>query len=174
VVGAYQLALPELTLAQQRASKQRWNAARSVEDADFFTVGYSGHDIISFTARLREAGVRTLLDIRFHAASLYKPEFNASRLAAHLRKRGIEYQHLPELGVPRDIRSRAIGRTTRRRIWNWYDQWVVDDAVRNLHWFFNTGDHPVALMCVELDPRSCHRHRLAIALSNAGLRYFDL
>ena len=33
---------------------------------------------------------------------------------------------------------------------------------------------PLALMCVELDPHECHRHRLCLALERAGYRSFDL
>ena len=39
---------------------------------------------------------------------------------------------------------------------------------------FGVADHPVAFMCVELDPTACHRHRLSLALEEQGLRGFDL
>ena len=173
--SSYQLQLPGLPAAAQRANKRRLNAQRSVEAADFFTIGYSGHSTASFRDTLAQAGVRTLVDIRHRAFSQYKPEFNTKSLEASLCEADIDYVHLPNLGVPRDVRAMAVGRSTRRGIWAWYDTWVVERfATRNLDWFFNAGEHPLALMCVELDPTSCHRHRLAIALERQGLRFFDL
>jgi uncharacterized protein (DUF488 family) len=171
----YQLSLPGLTPAAQAAKKRQWNRPRSIEAADFYTIGYSGHNAQTFVQRLNDADVRTLVDIRFHAFSLYKPDFNASKLKAALADQGIDYEHMPNLGVPRDIRAKAVGRTTRTAIWKWYEQEIVQrHVVRNLNWFFNVGDHPLALMCMELDPTSCHRHVLARAMERIGLRCFDL
>ena len=87
----------------------------------------------------------------------------------------IDYIHCPDLGVPRDIRAKAIVSGTREVIWDWYDQYVIPDFLgRNLHRFMNAFHHRIALMCVEIDPEECHRHRLCIALEAMGLRGFDL
>jgi len=172
---ANQLSLPELSVSAQKASKAKWNGRRQPDEADFFTIGYSGHSFDSFLSRLHDVGVRTVVDIRFHAVSLYKPDFNARVLEQRLAVHDIDYLHLPNLGVPRDIRARAVGKATRRSIWAWYEDYVVKRyAEQNLHWFFNAGEHPVAFLCVELDPLSCHRHVLAEALARQGLEYFDL
>jgi hypothetical protein len=40
--------------------------------------------------------------------------------------------------------------------------------------FMNGFEHPVALMCTEIDPHECHRHRLSLALEGMGLNGFDL
>jgi hypothetical protein len=85
------------------------------------------------------------------------------------------YVHMPELGVPRDIRAKAIETGSRDVIWAWYDEYVVEPYLRmNLHRFLNAVEHPVALMCVEIDPQECHRHRLFVALERLGLRGFEL
>ena len=120
-------------------------------------------------------GVRTLMDIRQNPVSMYRPELSKNNLRRAVEDQGMLYNHLPELGVPRDIRAKAIETGTREVIWEWYDDQVVSSYIgSNLHRFLNTVEHPVALMCVELDPRECHRHRLFMALEQMGLRGFDL
>lgn len=115
------------------------------------------------------------MDIRQNPVSMYRPELSKNNLRRAVEDQGMLYNHLPELGVPRDIRAKAIETGTREVIWEWYDDQVVSSYIgSNLHRFLNTVEHPVALMCVELDPRECHRHRLFMALEQMGLRGFDL
>jgi uncharacterized protein (DUF488 family) len=162
-------------MQRQMENKVLWNEERSPALADFFTIGYTGRKTGEILDALETAGVRTLIDIRQYAVSMYRPDLSRSNFCRLLEGRGIHYIHLPELGVPRDIRALAIGTGTRDVIWEWYDEYVVPTlAGRNLHRFFNLVEHPAALMCVELDPRECHRHRLFLALEEKGLRGFDL
>lgn len=169
------LLIPEQPLKVQLANKKRWNQQRSREKADFYTVGYAGRTINQFVDLLKSAGVSTVVDIRHFAISPYKPEFTKNRLTQHLESRGIQYLHRPDLGVPRDVRARAIGQSDRSSIWDWYDTNVVRIFIgSNLDEFFNWAEHPVALMCSESDPYACHRHRLAIALEKRGFKGFDL
>lgn len=172
---ANRLKLPSVPARQQAENKILWNDARSVDDADFFTLGYTGRKIEELLDALVAANVRSLVDIRQNPVSMYRPELSKGNLKRHIESRGLLYYHCPQLGVPRDIRAKAIDTGTRDVIWEWYDQHVVEPHFgRNLHWFFNAIEHPVALMCVELDPGECHRHRLFIALEEKGLRGFDL
>jgi len=150
-------------------------AARAAADGpDFYTVGYQGRDIDGFVTALTQAGVVCLIDIRFNPVSQYKPSFSQRNLAFSLRAAGIEYLHMPELGVPADVRGLARISGRRADIWEWYDRQVVPRFSRNLDWFFNSSDHPVAMMCVERDSKDCHRHRLALALERQGLKSRDL
>lgn len=144
------------------------------ETPDFYTVGYSGRDIDTFVGALADAGVACLLDIRFNAVSMYKPAFSQRNLAAALNEAGIDYVHMPDLGVPSDIRGKAKVSGRRDDIWDWYDAYVLPRAIRNLDWFFNSTDHPVAMMCTEREPGDCHRRRLADALGRHGLRSADI
>lgn len=166
------LNLPTNSARVQAQNKDAWNGERSRELADFYTIGYMRRDIASFVSVLRDAGVMTVLDVRYAPVSIYKPDFSKTNLRRHLAEAEIGYLHFPELGVPRDIRGKAAGQPTRDLIWHWYDRHVV--PLLTLHSFFNSSEHPVALLCVELDPTSCHRHRLSLALERRGLRGFDL
>jgi uncharacterized protein (DUF488 family) len=169
------LKLPSLPAKQQAENRHLWNDARSPDSADFFTIGYTGKPLNDILNTLVSHGVRTLVDIRHNPVSMYRPELAKANLKRLLQERGLQYSHVPELGVPRDIRAKAIETGNREVIWEWYDQQVVTPYIRrNLHWFFNSNEHPIALMCVEIDPKECHRHRIFLALEEMGLRGFDL
>lgn len=171
----HHLKLPGGSAKKQTESKSRWNHSRSINEADFFTIGYIGRTLDNIIAVLVNAGVRSLLDIRENPVSMYRPELNKLNLQRSLTEHGLLYVHLPHLGVPRDVRARAIPDGNRVVIWDWYDQHVVEPYFqKNLHWFLNGVEHPAALMCVEIDPTECHRHRLFLALESMGLRGYDL
>lgn len=172
---ANRLNLPTSTVKQQIESKGFWNDCRSAETADFFTLGYSGRKTDEIISTLKQYSIRTLVDVRQNPVSMYRPELSKRNLAQLLESHGIGYAHLPELGVPRDIRAKAIESGTREVIWDWYDENVIATFLgRNLHFFFNGFEHPIALMCTEIDPQECHRHRLCLALEQMGMRGFDL
>jgi uncharacterized protein (DUF488 family) len=168
------LKLPTKPARLRAESKALWNEGRSAERADFFTVGYEGRTTDDLFDKLRASGVQCVVDIRYNPVSMYRPELSKSNLQQALERTGIAYFHLREWGVPRDIRARAVERGTRETIWEWYDRSVVDPHFRrNLHRFLNLG-FPVAMLCMECDPKECHRHRIFMALENQGLRGFDL
>ena len=172
---AYRLTLPTLPVKRQLENKLIWNSVRSADEANFFTIGYSGRKTDELMAILTANGVRTLVDIRQNPVSMYRPELSKTNLARLVEEHGMAYAHFPQLGVPRDIRAKAIESGTRDVIWEWYDQHVVSTFLgNNLHYFLNCVEHPVALMCTEIDPQECHRHRLSLALERMGMAGFDL
>jgi uncharacterized protein (DUF488 family) len=168
------LNLPSASPKQQLESKEIWNEMRSAKEADFFTLGYSGRKIGDIVKCLMAYNVRTLVDIRHNPVSMYRPELSKNNLGSLLSLKGIEYIHFPELGVPRDIRAKAIETGTRDVIWEWYDNVVTSFLGENLHFFLNRFEHPVALMCTEIDPHECHRHRLSLALEEKGMKSFEI
>jgi uncharacterized protein (DUF488 family) len=172
---ANRLSLPSAAPKQQAEFKAIWNDGRSPENADFYTFGYTGRATDDLLNLLLVNGVRTLVDIRQNAVSMYRPDLSKNNLRRAVEALGMSYAHFPELGVPRDIRAKAISTGSRDVIWSWYDEAVVESYIgRNLHRFLNGIEHPAALMCTELCPQECHRHRLFIALEKMGLRGFDL
>lgn len=168
------LKLPTRPARERIENRVLWNEARSIDQADFYTIGYEGRSVQQLLKLLQDAEVKSLLDIRYTPISMYRPELSKGNFRKLVEIIGIHYLHVPELGVPKDIRAKAIGAGDRQVIWEWYDTYVVKRLFsKNLHWFLNI-EHPVALMCVEADPTECHRHRLSLALERQGLIGFDL
>jgi len=169
------LKLPEKTRDEQIRSKIHWNSLHCTSSPDFYTIGYSGKSILTFIDTLKKVGIASLVDIRFVPVSRFKPEFSKNNLKNSLESNGITYIHRPDWGVPRDIRSFSIGKNDREDIWTWYDENILPNIVSgNLDSFFNSMEHPIALMCVEYDPTECHRHRVFLGLEKLGLIGCDL
>src|SRR2546423_4414242 len=172
---ANRLKLPSASAKQQAENKVIFNDARCPHTAHFFTIGYTGRRLDEILGVLASHEVRTLVDIRQNPVSMYRPELSKNNLRRAVEEQGMLYHHFPELGVPRDIRAKAIEAGTREGILEWYHQYIAAPYVgHNLHHFLNCLEHPVALMCVEIDPQECHRHRLFLALEEKGLSGFDL
>ncbi len=168
------LTLPTAPAKQQEEGREIWNSTRSEREADFFTLGYTGRKLETIIQELKAHDVQTLVDIRCNPVSMYRPELSKNNLDQILSGHGIIYIHLPELGVPRDIRAKAIETGTREVIWEWYDTVLESFLGGNLHYFLNGFDYPIALMCTEIDPHECHRHRLTLALEKMGMMGYDI
>lgn len=169
------LKLPEKSISEQIHSKNLWNLLHYSTEPDFYTIGYSKRTINSFISTLSKASVATVVDIRFSPVSRFKPEFSKNNLNKALESYGINYIHRPEWGVPREIRAFSFGKATRDDIWIWYDQYILPLVVKqNMDYFFNSMEHPIALMCMEYDPTECHRHRIFLGLERLGLKGCDL
>lgn len=174
--------MPADSFEDQIHHKLIWNLKRTVEEYDFYTIGYSHASTRHFIQRLQAKGVKTVVDIRKNAASMYKLDFVGSTLKRILHNAGIEYVHLPDWGIPKEEREDISDLEDFKQLWKWYDKNVLsnlDLSQANFHTLLeNAGvpkkGHPVAFMCAEFDPTRCHRHRLSLGLENKGMRSIDL
>jgi ParB family chromosome partitioning protein len=162
--------LPEEPIEVQIHNKTLWNLKR-IGDYDFYTIGFAKRTIDQFLELLRLKNVRTLVDVRKNPKSIFRPEFNRENLEKVLTAQGITYIHYPELGVPEEIREKLAETGDYSWFFNWYDNNILPnlDEVD-----LETLAYPIALMCVEFDPTRCHRHRIALALEERGLKGCDL
>jgi uncharacterized protein (DUF488 family) len=128
-----------------------------------FTIGYEGLGIERFVEILTNNGVKTLLDCRYSAFSR-NPDFRKNKLASHLYRVGIGYDHLAEYGIPSEIRnsSSAI-------------QWYITNVKPMIHVVILEGyEQPVCFMCMEKDIQNCHRKIILEALQEQGIEGRDL
>ena len=70
-----------------------------------YTAGYEGLSIDAFIARLKQAQIDKVLDVREYPLSR-KPGFSKKAFAQCLADAGIAYEHSPPLGCPKPIRNR--------------------------------------------------------------------
>ena len=81
-----------------------------------YTAGYEGLSIDAFIARLKQAQIDKVLDVREYPLSR-KPGFSKKAFAQCLADAGIAYEHSPPLGAQNRfetaIRSMAIGGSMR-------------------------------------------------------------
>ena len=132
-----------------------------------FTIGYEGLDIAAFIARLRDAQVHLIVDVRELPLSR-KKGFSKASFREHLVAAGIAYSHIPALGCPKKIRDqyRATGdwaRYTRDFLAYLHTQ---DASVRELAMQSRTVS--ACLVCFEADYLMCHRTYVARAAQRFG------
>ena len=118
-----------------------------------FTIGYSRRSMDEVIGMLREHGISVVADVRLRAGSRFKPEFSKNRLASSLWASGISYVHLNELGNAGKFSG--AGRVVINNPEHGYPELA---ALLERH-------GSVAIMCLERDPRECHRMDVAVEMA---------
>lgn len=124
------------------------------------TVGYEGLTIRDFIDLLKRCRVSMIVDVRELPISR-KPGFAKAALAATLEKYGIKYQHMPELGCPKEIRHdyRDDGDWARySRRFKTYLETQGEAIDQLIGW---TREEQSCLLCFEADYNFCHRSYVA-------------
>jgi uncharacterized protein (DUF488 family) len=128
------------------------------------SVGYENYrDVDAFARVLADAGVERLIDVRELPISR-KRGFAKTALSEALATAGVEYVHLRALGNPKEFRDLyksgkvAAGKTAYQRFLLSERSEELADLNRILR------EKRSALMCVEHDPKVCHRQVILDAL----------
>jgi ParB family chromosome partitioning protein len=160
----------------QEGNRLKWNLERIGSMAQdvhtppfFYTTSYSGRDLPTFIELMKAGQVATVYDIRDTPFSQFRPEFNKDNLAKALKGAGIDYQHIPELGVKKEVREQLARSGDYDAFWKKYDAGLKEKKIHDLlEKMGRRGEEsegsPFAFLCMERDPRKCHRHRLALHL----------
>lgn len=132
-----------------------------------FTFGYEGLTIEGFIARLKDAQVDLIVDVRELPLSR-KKGFSKSAFREHLAAAGIGYEHRPALGCPKPVRDqyRADGDWTSYTRGFMAHLATVNPELRQLA--ATARDHRACLVCFEADFSACHRTYVARAARAAG------
>lgn len=133
----------------------------------FSTIGYEGITIERYLNKLIENDVRLLVDVRKNPLSR-KFGFSKSKLSDFLAKVGIEYKHMPELGIVSDKRKKLESKKDYESLFNEYEKTVLVDecnAVTKLHDTF-LNKKRIAITCFEECYTMCHRHKVANAIAD--------
>jgi uncharacterized protein (DUF488 family) len=132
------------------------------------TIGYEQATQAQVLDRLEAAGVKVLIDVRAVAASR-RAGFSKTLLAASLAERGIDYVHLRALGTPKAGRQAArAGRTAEMRA-IFEQQLETPEAQAELaRAAAIASERKAVLLCLEADPRCCHRSIVAERLGAEG------
>lgn len=150
-------AYPRFTVNSQRKQLAR----RATAKPAVFTAGYEGLSIDAFLNRLIENGIKRLIDVRqnpiarrygFHRSTLQK-------LAGNL---GIDYVHIPELGIKSALRKNLDTIDKRMTLFDEYEKTTLEsnevalDRVATL-----MQESASVLVCMEAQALCCHRSRIA-------------
>ena len=134
--------------------------------ACFFTIGYEGSSLEGYLNRLIKNNVKTLVDVRRNPLSR-KYGFSKKTLSDIVRKLGMGYVHIPELGIASERRQELNTQADYDRLFNSYERQELKQNGKALQDLFNLflKDKRVAITCFEANVCMCHRGRVAKAMS---------
>ena len=121
------------------------------------TIGYERAVLADVIGRLKDAGVRIVIDVRAVASSR-RAGFSKTLLAASLGQAGIDYLHLRALGTPKAGRQAARAGHTQEmhRIFEVHLQ-EPEAQLALAEATAIARDRPSALLCYEAEAKDCHR-----------------
>ena len=133
-----------------------------------WTIGYEGKTFDEFLNQLLAAGVQRVIDVRAVAASR-RPGFSKTALAAALRREGVDYLQLRDLGTPKAGRDAARkGRTAEMRGIYGLHLETPEAELAMEQALAAAADRRSALLCYEAEARCCHRAMVAERLAQRG------
>lgn len=126
-----------------------------------FSIGYEGKDIDAFLNILVKKEINLLIDVRKNAFSM-NFSFTKNKLMNYLEKTGIEYLHLPELGVEGELREGLSTKNDYQNLFKQYEATTLIDNIDQVMRIAKWGEEKrVALMCFEENNNMCHRSVIA-------------
>ncbi len=126
-----------------------------------FTIGYEGKDIDSFLNILIKNEINLLIDVRKNPFSM-NFSFTRDKLKNYLGKTGIEYLHIPELGVDGELRENLFTIKDYQNLFKQYEATtLVQQHEQVLRIIKLSENHRMALMCFEANKNMCHRGIIA-------------
>lgn len=135
---------------------------------ELFTIGYEGLSFEEYVNRLIRHDVRLLCDVRRNPLSR-KFGFSKGTLSHLLPKLGIDYVHLPELGIASENRNNLETEHDYARLFNVYRKSLPHkkESLEKLGELLEQHKR-VALTCFEKQHDSCHRHCVSEYIENAA------
>ena len=132
-----------------------------------YTIGYEGLSPEAYINALLQRGIKLLVDVRKNAFS-QKFGFSKSELTRILNRSGIEYRHIPELGIDSDKRHALVLQSDYDSLFKTYVRDTLPKQTESLDHLFNlvVEQQRVAITCFEADPDHCHRSHVAHALKS--------
>ena len=123
-----------------------------------FTIGYEGIHFEEYINKLLRNRVAVLCDVRRNPLSR-KFGFSSKMLSTVLPNLGIEYIHLPELGIESDKRKELNTMADYESLFAGYrvDLPTRSEGLERLQAIIHKHKR-VALTCFEAEPHCCHRH----------------
>jgi hypothetical protein len=141
-------------LARIKAEKERLRQDTPM----LFTIGYEGITVEKYLNTLIKNDVRVLCDVRNNPLSR-KCGFSKTSLQKYLGHIGIEYVHIPELGIASAQRYALNSDVDYQSLFKDYKRSLPrrNECLKQVYRLFQ-DKRRIALTCFEHDPSHCHRH----------------
>ncbi|NMA72778.1 MAG: DUF488 domain-containing protein [Bacteroidales bacterium] len=135
------------------------------EGITLFTIGYEGVSLEKYLQKLLLNNVKLLIDVRKNALSM-KFGFSKTRLKQYCNSQGIEYIHIPEVGIHSDKRQQLETQADYDVLFqNYRETTLRETSKEQTHILELLKKYKrIALTCFEADSCQCHRTHLANAI----------
>lgn len=143
------------------------NARPAGNKTVLFTIGYEGISLEEYLVKLLKNDVRVLVDVRNNPLS-QKYGFSKSQLKKYCAALGIEYVHIPEVGIQANLRQELNTQTDYDKLFADYRKNNLTKTTAQQHQILNMVKqyNRIALTCFEANICQCHRKPLADAIAN--------
>lgn len=130
-----------------------------------FTIGYEGISLEEYLVRLLKNDVKVLVDVRNNPLSM-KYGFSKSQLKKYCASLGIEYVHIPEVGIQSDQRQELNTQSDYDKLFAVYRKNNLSKTATSQNEILKLlKQHKrIALTCFEANICQCHRKHLAEAI----------
>ena len=128
------------------------------DQKSIYTIGYEGLHIEDYINKLIRNGIKLICDVRRNPLSR-KYGFSKRSLSTLLPKFGIEYLHLPELGIESQNRKGLKNGSDYKILFDDYRKSLPGRQIELTRIMKEFKTHKrIALTCFEKESKSCHRH----------------
>ena len=131
-----------------------------------YTAGYEGLQVDGFLNLLLEAGIQQVIDVRYNPISR-RYGFHKSTLSRLCQNLNIRYRHVPEVGIPSELRANLQQPSDYIPLFQNYEREILPaqpGAIKNITSWIES--RPSVLVCMEANPDACHRSHLAAQIAN--------
>ena len=131
----------------------------------FATIGYEGGSIEAYLNKLIKNQIRLLVDVRKNPISR-KYGFSKNTMSSLLGKVGIDYIHIPELGILSADRKILNTQKDYDRLFDRYEKTILKNQTSALEMLYGLYlEHKtIAITCFEKSHLQCHRSRVASSI----------
>lgn len=139
------------------------------------TIGYEGGSVENYINTLLKNDIRVLIDVRKNPLSR-KYGFSKKTLSMLLERVGIDYRHIPALGIESADRKDLDTQADYNRLFARYEKTVLKTETAAMQKILEMYDQErrVALTCFEKEHQQCHRSPLASKLVKLAPTSIDL
>jgi len=154
----------ENILTMEELEKVR-NAKPMGNKTVLFTIGYEGISLEEYLVRLLKNDVKVLVDVRNNALSM-KYGFSKSQLKKYCASLGIDYVHIPEVGIKSDQRQELNTQSDYDVLFAAYRKNNLSKTIAYQSEILTLlqKNKRIALTCFEANICHCHRKHLAEAI----------
>lgn len=156
------------TIAEKLLTKKEFEEVKKLKPVNkvkaLYTIGYQGISQENYLNRLIQNNIKVLCDVRKNAISM-KYGFSKSQLLKACNGLGIEYIHVPEVGITSDKRKKLETQKDYDVLFDEYNENLLDEkplegieVIKNLL----KNNNRIAITCFEANIHQCHRKHLAI------------